>query len=74
VIELESVLARYAKVEQREYQKACIKDVVDALNEKSDILISLPTGAGKTMVYSPIVAEAREKKVRTLVLTATKQA
>jgi Rad3-related DNA helicase len=73
VIDINSVLARYAKVEQRAYQKACIKDIVDSLNSNHDIVIDLPTGAGKTLVFSPIAAEASESNLRTLVLTATKQ-
>ncbi|MCW3999523.1 MAG: DEAD/DEAH box helicase family protein [Candidatus Bathyarchaeota archaeon] len=74
MIDIDDVLAKYSKVEQREYQIACIKDIVKAFNDKSDILIDLPTGAGKTMVFSPIAANASEKQLRTLVLTATKQA
>lgn len=66
------MLSKYATVEQRDYQKACITDIVSALNDESDILVNLPTGAGKTVVYSPIVAEAYEDNLRTLVLTATK--
>ncbi len=61
-------------MEQREYQKACIKDIVNALNDSSDALIALPTGTGKTVVFSPVVAESRENNSRTLVLGATKQA
>jgi len=68
IIDVDRVLERYARVEQREYQKACIKDVVDALNDCSDTLIALPTGAGKTVVFSPIVAESRKNNLRTLVL------
>jgi superfamily II DNA or RNA helicase len=74
MIDLNAVLAKYEAVEQRDYQKACIKDIVDSLNDSTDILINLPTGAGKTMVYSPIVAEIFEHNLRTLVLTSTKQA
>ncbi len=44
------------------------------MNCGSDVLIDLPTGAGKTLVYSPIVADAYENDLRALVLTATKQA
>lgn len=67
-------MTKYATVENRDYQRACIADIVNALNDDSDILINLPTGAGKTVVYAPIVAEAYESNLRTLVLTATKQA
>jgi Rad3-related DNA helicase len=72
-LDLNSVLAKYAAVDQRKYQEACICDIVNALNDEVDILIDLPTGAGKTVVYSPIVADASERGYRTLVLTATKQ-
>jgi hypothetical protein len=61
-------------VEQRDYQKACITDTVNSLNDEKDILINLPTGTGKTMIYGPITAELFERNLRTLVLTATKQA
>jgi len=74
MIDIDEVLAKYSKVEQREYQIACIKDLVNAFNDKSDILIDLPTGAGKTMIFSPVAATASEKQLRILVLTATKQA
>jgi len=73
-IDVNSVLERYAKAEQRDYQIACIRDTVGLINKHSDVLIDLPTGTGKTLCYSPIVAELAETGHRTLVLTATKQA
>ena len=73
-VDLDLVLKRYAKAEQRDYQIACIKDTVNLINKHSDVLIDLPTGTGKTLCYSPIVAEIAENGHRSLVLTATKQA
>jgi hypothetical protein len=73
-LNLESILKRYRKAEQRAYQAACIKDTVAFLNKGSDVVIALPTGAGKTLVYAPIAAETSEVGKSALVLTATKQA
>jgi hypothetical protein len=73
-IDLESVLERYKKAEQREYQTTCIKDTIESINKGADVVIDLPTGAGKTLVYAPIVAEVSESGRSALVLTATKQA
>ncbi len=61
-------------MEQRDYQIMSIKDTVDCLNKGRDILINLPTGAGKTVIYAPIVCEVSGNGGRALVLTATKQA
>jgi len=44
---LKSALSRYSVVNQRDYQKECIKDIVEALNKSSDFLIDLPTGGWK---------------------------
>lgn len=73
-LNLDSVLKRYELVQQRDYQIACIKDAVEGINCGKDVLINLPTGTGKTMIYSPIVAEIAENTQSVLVLTATKQA
>jgi Rad3-related DNA helicase len=67
-------LERYKTVQQREYQIACIKDVIDGINKHADVVIDLPTGTGKTLIYSPIVADVSDKNGNVLVLTATKQA
>jgi len=37
MIDINSVLTKYSKVEQRGYQIACIKDLVNALNDNCDI-------------------------------------
>jgi hypothetical protein len=73
-ISLDSVLKTYGSVEQREYQISSIKDTVDRLNKGKDVLINLPTGAGKTVIYAPIAVEVSKNGGRALVLTATKQA
>lgn len=73
-INVESVLERYKAVQQREYQVACIKDAVEGINKGVDVIIDLPTGTGKTLIYAPIVADVSESGRSALVLTATKQA
>ncbi len=73
-IDVHTVLAKYAKVERRDYQVDAIRDVVEALRAKHDVLIDFPTGTGKTMIYSPIAARLSEIGERTLILTATKRA
>ncbi|HKZ94748.1 MAG TPA: helicase C-terminal domain-containing protein [Candidatus Bathyarchaeia archaeon] len=73
-LSLQSVLERYQKVEHREYQVACIKGAVESINNGADVVIDLPTGAGKTLVYAPIVADVSDNGRSALVLTATKQA
>ena len=72
-IGLDAVLQRYTAVEQRDYQKESIKTTIQALNDGADVLINLPTGTGKTLIYAPIAAEASENGLRTLVLTSTKE-
>jgi hypothetical protein len=73
-IDLDSVLERYKNVQHRKYQAKCIKDIIDSINKGTDVLIDLPTGTGKTLIYGPIVADAAETGKSALVLTATKQA
>jgi len=73
-INLASVLDRYQVVDQREYQIDCIEEIVNNLNNENDVLIDLPTGTGKTLIYGPIATEVAEKGGSALVLTATKQA
>lgn len=71
-IDLASVLNRYSAVERREYQIVCIQEIVDSINKGADVLIDLPTGTGKTLIYAPVVAEVAGCGRRALVLTATK--
>jgi len=73
-IDVDSVLAKYARVEKRDYQVDAIRDVAEALRAKHDVLIDFPTGTGKTMIYSPVAAQLSEAGERTLILTATKRA
>lgn len=73
-VDPKSVLERYKKVQQREYQVTCIKDIIDSINKGADVVIDLPTGTGKTLIYGPIVADVAETGRNALVLTATKQA
>ncbi|MDA4128665.1 MAG: DEAD/DEAH box helicase family protein [Thaumarchaeota archaeon] len=73
-IDVDSILKRYALADRRDYQVDCIRDTAEGLRQGNDVLIDLPTGTGKTVIYSPVVAELSEKGVRTLVLTATKRA
>jgi Rad3-related DNA helicase len=73
-IDAESVLERYSAVSQRDYQNACIKEAIEGINKGADVIIDLPTGTGKTLIYAPIVAEVSENGMNALVLTATKQA
>jgi hypothetical protein len=73
-IDLDYVLERYKAVQQRDYQITCIKDVIEGINKGADVVVDLPTGTGKTLIYSPIVADVSDKNGNVLVLTATKQA
>ena len=73
-VDLKSIIDRYQVVDQRKYQIDCIEEIVGNLNNGNDVLIDLPTGTGKTLIYSPIVTDVAEKGGSVLVLTATKQA
>jgi len=73
-VDLTSIIDRYQVVDQRKYQIDCIEEIVGNLNNGNDVLIDLPTGTGKTLIYSPIVADVAEKGGSVIVLTATKQA
>lgn len=73
-VDLKSIIDRYQVVDQRKYQIDCIEEIVGHVNNGNDVLIDLPTGTGKTLIYSPIIAEVSEEGGSVLVLTATKQA
>lgn len=72
-IDVQSVLNRYTRATQREYQIQCIRDTVNGLNQGVDVEIDLPTGTGKTFIFAPIAADLSESGRRVLVLGATKQ-
>ncbi len=71
-VSTESVLERYGAVEKREYQMDTIRECVEAINEKQDVHIDLPTGTGKTFVFAPIAIEFAESGLRVAVLSPTK--
>ena len=53
-----NVLSRYNRLSSnRDYQKNIISEAIDGLNSNCDTVVELPTGMGKTMVFSPIAAE-----------------
>lgn len=55
----------------RQYQDEAVRDVVSALNksERKRVILEMPTGGGKTVVFSYIVYRAEKKGSRTLILT-----
>jgi superfamily II DNA or RNA helicase len=55
----------------RPYQQIAVNDAINALSksEKKAIIIEMPTGGGKTVVFSYIVSRAEKKGSRTLILT-----
>ena len=73
-VNFESIIKRYQIVDQRKYQIDCIEEIVSNLNDGNDVLIDLPTGTGKTLIFAPIVTEISEKGGNALVLIATKNA
>ena len=73
-INKDNVLSRYNRLPSyRVYQKDIISEVVDGLNSNCDTVVELPTGMGKTMVFSPIAAECAESNKKVVILSATKQ-
>lgn len=72
-LNLESILERYKKVDQRKYQQQSITELTNGLNVGKDVGVELPTGTGKTIIFTPVAAEAAETGFRTLILSATKQ-
>lgn len=73
-LHVDAVLRRYQGVPQRSYQVSSITAVVNGINAGKDVVIDLPTGMGKTFIYSPVAAEAAESGMRVAILAATKQA
>lgn len=73
-LNLDSVLERYKLAERRDYQVSSITSVVQGINSGADVFIDLPTGMGKTIIYSPVAAEGAESGYRVAILAATKQA
>ena len=75
LLDSETIVRRYLKsADSRKYQTDSINDVVNSINQGSDVLIDLPTGTGKTSVFRPIVAEFADLGGRAVVLTANKRA
>lgn len=72
ILNEDSILNRYTKVEHRDYQLTVLKSAISGLNSGLDVGIDLPTGMGKTIIFSPIVADAVESGYRTILLSATK--
>jgi hypothetical protein len=75
-IDLEGAVGCYDKalVDKRDYQLSAIKDSVAALQRDCDVLLGLPTGTGKTIIFLPIATAAVRKGLRTAILTSTKSA
>jgi len=72
-LNLDAILERYKAVNQRNYQRQSITELTNGINNGKDVGVELPTGTGKTVIFSPVAAEAAETGFRTLVLSATKQ-
>lgn len=55
----------------RPYQQTAVNDAIEALNgsERKSIIVEMPTGGGKTIVFSYIISRAEAKGSKTLVLT-----
>lgn len=48
-------------MELREYQNAALRTIFERMVQKDNILIELPTGAGKTIIFSALIRQMREK-------------
>jgi len=58
------------KMELRDYQNEAIEDLRKSFSEKNDrVILCLPTGSGKTVIFSEMVRLAYDRKTTTLVLT-----
>jgi len=66
------VLDLYAIMEERDYQVNSIRETLDNLSKKNDVLINLPTGTGKTIIYAPIAVAAANNKFRVCITCYTK--
>lgn len=72
-INVDTILSRYGRTQQRDYQTNIIKEITAGVNANFDVGLILPTGMGKTIIFSPIAAEVAESNRRVAILTATKQ-
>lgn len=68
----EEAVTTYAKKKPRAYQETCVREAIEGLNQKRDVIIQLPTGAGKTYTYLPIVCDSLNKGLRACVICPTK--
>jgi len=59
-------------MEQRSYQVDSIKETITGINNDDDVLIKLPTGTGKTIIYSPIAVAAANSDYRVCISCYTK--
>lgn len=55
----------------RDYQQSAVNDTINALKKsgRKSVIVEMPTGGGKTIVFSYIVSNAEKKGSRTLILT-----
>ena len=57
------------KIEEREYQKKIIDDLIDSLNSKQKILVQLSTGGGKTIIFSSAINSIiKDNKSKVIIL------
>ena len=59
------------EIKLRDYQSSAVSDTVKALvkSERKRVICEMPTGGGKTVVFSYIVQQANKKGSKTLILT-----
>lgn len=72
VFSFEKAMTTYKKKKPRAYQETCLKEAIEGLNRRRDVIIQLPTGTGKTHTYLPIVCNALNAGLRVCVLCPTK--
>lgn len=63
-----SLLNADVTITPRDYQEASIRAVLEAFRQVRSTLVDLPTGTGKTIVFSLLVALARQHNRRVLIL------
>ncbi len=63
-----SLLNADVQITPRDYQEASLRGVLDAFRQVRTTLVDLPTGTGKTIVFSLLVALARQHNRRVLIL------
>jgi superfamily II DNA or RNA helicase len=56
-------------IKLRPYQNEAIKELKDSFTNSKRVILCLPTGAGKTVVFSEMTRLAAEKGTQTLILT-----